>query len=71
MNRSRVASSELKSIGYDPTSLVLEVEFNSGAIYEYRGVPDNVYSGLLTALSHGRYFNEYVKKAGYVCIRLR
>lgn len=70
MDRKAISSSELASIGYDPISLVLEVEFNNGRIYEYHGVPAIVNSGLMTAASHGRYFNQYVRNAGYVCVRL-
>jgi hypothetical protein len=70
MDRKAISSSELASIGYDPISLVLEVEFKNGRIYEYHGVPGNVNSGLMNAASHGRYFNQYVRNAGYVCVRL-
>jgi hypothetical protein len=71
MDRQAVTSSELTSIGYNPTSHVLEVEFRTGRVYEYHEVPDDVHSGLIGASSLGRYFNEHVKHAGYTCIRLR
>ena len=71
MDRRAVNSSEISTIGYDPSSLVLEVEFKTGGVYQYRGVPANVYSGLMNAPSHGTYFNQYVKKAGYAYTRVR
>jgi hypothetical protein len=70
MDRKAVSSSEITSIGYDPITLVLEVEFKAGVVYEYHGVPANVHSGLMSAPSHGKYFNQYVKKAGYAYIRV-
>jgi KTSC domain len=66
MNRTRVSSSNLASVGYDPNTQILEVEFLHGGIYQYSGVPSSVYSGLLAASSHGSYFDQHVKKAGYV-----
>lgn len=71
MNRIPITSSDLANVGYDATTRVLEVEFRTGSVYEYHGVPANVHSGLMSAASHGKYFNEYIKKAGYVYVRLR
>jgi len=65
MERFGVASSNLKSVGYDPDEKILEVEFNSGAIYQYEGVPQSTYQDLLDADSVGAYFNQNVKFAGY------
>ena len=39
MNRTPVNSSNVSSVGYDPTSLTLEVEFHGGAVYQYFDVP--------------------------------
>ena len=65
MNRARVSSSNLASIGYDPDNQILEIEFKNHAVYQYFKVPASVHLNLMEAESHGRYFNEYVKKAGY------
>lgn len=56
MNRTPVTSSNLASVGYDETTATLEIEFRSGGIYQYFDVPQQVYDGLLSAPSHGRYF---------------
>lgn len=69
MNRLPVNSSNLASVGYDPTSSTLEVEFRSGGVYQYFAVPAEIYHQLL-ALSDqgsgvGHYFDQNVKKAGY------
>lgn len=47
MNRTAVKSSNLKSIGYDEKTTTLEVEFSGGNVYQYRGVPKDVYTALL------------------------
>lgn len=65
MQRSSVVSSNLRSVGYDESSMTLEVEFNHGGIYQYSSVPQSVYNGLMSADSHGSYFDAHVKKAGY------
>jgi hypothetical protein len=61
MIRESVISSELRSVGYETQALVLEVEFQTGGIYQYFGVPDSVYRALMTAPSKGRYFNANVR----------
>jgi hypothetical protein len=71
MYRIRVSSSNLASVGYDEASGTLEVEFHNGSCYQYSNVPAYVYSGLMSAASHGRYFDAHVKKAGYSCRRIR
>lgn len=70
MEREYVQSSNLASVGYDSGSQTLEVEFNNGGIYQYAGVPQNVYDGLMNASSHGSYFDANVKKAGYTYTRV-
>lgn len=57
MERTSIDSSSLASIGYEPRSRTLEVEFRSGRVYRYRGVPRKVYRSLLEADSAGRYLN--------------
>ena len=63
MNRTPVDSSNLKSVGYDSQRKVLEIEFHSGGIYQYFGVPLAVYNGLMQASSHGEYHAEYIKES--------
>ena len=54
-----VKSSMIKAVGWKQPTLL--VRFNSGALYEYHGVPKRVYLKLLTAHSVGRAFNHLVK----------
>jgi hypothetical protein len=57
MERVAVSSSNLSSVGYDAESQTLEIEFHNGGVYQYAGVPEEVYEGLLSADSQGKYFS--------------
>lgn len=58
---SLAASEALSSVGYDPKRCVLEVEFTSGRVYQYFGVPEREVDRLLRADSRGAYFSERVR----------
>jgi hypothetical protein len=51
----------MRSVGYEPSTRVLEIEFQSGAIYQYVEVPAAVYQGLRQAESKGKYFNREIR----------
>ena len=61
MDRTRVSSTNIRSIGYEEVSQTLEVEFTSGGIYDYAGVPKNVYQRFMAAPSKGRFFDSSIK----------
>jgi hypothetical protein len=61
MNRTPVGSSNIRSVGYDPASRTLEVEFHSGGIYQYSGVPEAIHQGFMHASSKGSYFHDHIK----------
>jgi hypothetical protein len=61
MIRQPVTSSNLRSVGYDQASRTLEIEFNSGVIYQYDGVQAAAHDGLMRASSHGSYFHQNIK----------
>lgn len=63
MIRQNVISSNIKSIGYDSEMRLLEIEFNSGGVYQYPNVPESVHSGLMAASSHGGYFHRNIKNS--------
>ena len=50
----------LNLLGYDETSRVLEVVFNSGDRYRYLDVPLAEYEGLMSAESIGKYMREHI-----------
>jgi hypothetical protein len=70
MQRTPVVSSTISSVGYDLQLMVLEVQFHSGGVYQYFGVPQPVYRGLMIAGSKGGYLDTFVKKAGYAHQRI-
>ncbi|AXQ22608.1 KTSC domain-containing protein [Acinetobacter wuhouensis] len=71
MQRTRVSSSNIHSIGYDSSISRLEVEFLNGSIYQYFNVPERLYIQLMNASSHGEYLDAYIKKGGYSYIKVR
>jgi hypothetical protein len=61
MERISVNSSNVSSVGYDADSQTLEIEFNNGGVYQYSGVPESVYQGMMGADSKGKYFHANIK----------
>lgn len=61
MERIAVTSSNVRSVGYDPATQTLEVEFMSGDVYQYARVPADVHLGLVTAPSIGSFLATSVK----------
>jgi len=69
MQRQDVESTVIDALGY---SRVLEIRFESGHIYQYYNVPEEVYNAMLTAPSKGKYFNEQIRgKYSYQEIELK
>ncbi|HLP90779.1 MAG TPA: KTSC domain-containing protein [Nostocaceae cyanobacterium] len=65
MQRTTVSSSNIASIGYDAENRILEVEFLNSSVYQYFNIPQSLYQGLMSASSHGSYFDAYIKKGGF------
>ncbi len=61
MERTRVSSSNIRSIGYDVQDETLEVEFVNGGIYQYFGVPQPIYERFMAASSKGRFFSTHIR----------
>jgi KTSC domain len=61
MNETRVESTTLLALAYDDAREILQLEFRSGVIYHYYGVPVAVYEALLDAPSKGSYFNRIIR----------
>jgi KTSC domain len=68
MERAPASSSNLISVGYDPSSETLEVEFKSG-VYQYYNVPQFMHEQLMQAPSMGTFFNANIKNA-YACSKV-
>ena len=61
IERTPVESSSLVSMGFARQARILEIEFRSGAIYRYLGVPPTVFEELKKAQSKGRYFAQSIR----------
>jgi len=59
--RKPVKSSQIKSVGYEPSSKMLEVEFANGAVYRYHGVEDHDHHAFVNAPSIGSHFHAQIK----------
>ena len=70
MERLTVDSSNLESIGYDVESQILEVEFKHRSVYQYFGVPKDVYLKLMNADSHGVFFSANIRNV-YKCEKVK
>lgn len=60
MERQPISSSNIISAGYDPAQQILEIEFKSGVVWQYAGVPEYVWFEFLGAPSQGKYFNSQI-----------
>ncbi len=61
IERHKVTSSDIASIGYDDASGTLEIEFHATNVYRYFSVPKETYEGLLATPSPGKYFLQHIK----------
>ncbi len=62
MDRQVVTSDNLHSVGYDPATLTLEIQFRkTGDVYQYFDVPEHIHRGLMDADSHGKYFHRHIR----------
>lgn len=68
MQRLPVKSSNIKSIGHDPETNKLHVEFNSGKVFEYDGVTAEDHSSLMACESIGKGFQNIKGRCAFKCI---
>jgi len=61
MERIRVESVNIKSVGYDLETKSLEVEFYKGGIYVYFDVPYKLYESSVDTDSVGRFFRANIR----------
>jgi hypothetical protein len=61
MHREPVTSSQIKSIGYDPQTKQMEVEFKSGGVYQYENISAKDHEDLMAAESVGSHFYKNIK----------
>jgi KTSC domain len=61
MRAAIVESTTLATVFYDDARELLQLEFCSGAVYQYFHVPAAVHQLLMDASSKGRYFNQAIR----------
>jgi hypothetical protein len=61
VERQSVKSVILNSVGYDEGTKTLEIEFQTGLVYRYSGVPPKVYNDLMFSSEMGKYFSEKIR----------
>lgn len=63
MERKKLNSTQIRSVGYDPGSQTLEVEFSSGSIIQYARVSSELHRRFLAAPSPGSWFRDNIEEA--------
>lgn len=54
-------SSNIRAAQYEPATQALTIEFHSGGLHVYAGVPETVFRGLIGAYSAGRYHHRWIR----------
>ena len=70
MERKRVNASTIRSVGYDPKTQTLEVEFSNGSVVQYERVPAEIHRRFVAAPSPTSYFRDQIEES-YTARRLR
>ena len=60
MQRKRVNSSKLRSVGYDEGSKTLEVEMSNGQVFQYVGVYPEVHRRFMAAPNPTSFFDDKI-----------
>ena len=67
MDREVVVSVSVRAVGYDVETSTLEIEFCDSSVYEYSGVPEEIFAGFLDSISLNlektdlKYFTKHIK----------
>lgn len=61
LGRIRLASTMLTAAAYSDANHRLELEFGDGTRYVYSGITERLYRDLLSAVSKGTFFNQYIR----------
>jgi len=61
MERQFIESSMINSIGYDSNSSTLEIEFNSGVVWQYFDIPESLWFNFENTESKGKFFHREIK----------
>lgn len=62
MERKKVNSSRIRSVGYDERNRVLEVELSDGSIYQHNGVSAEVHRRFMAAPTMASYYQDKIEE---------
>jgi len=62
MERKRVNSSRLRSVGYDEKLMVMEIEFSNGQVYQYTKVYPEVHRRFMAAPNPTSFFEDKIEE---------
>jgi len=60
MERKRVNSSRIRSVGYDERNQLLEVELSNGTVYQYSKVSPEVHRRFMAAPNPTSYYDDQI-----------
>ena len=60
MDRKKVNSSKIRSVGYDERAQVLEIEFTTGQVLQYLRVSHETYRRLMAAPNAAAYYEDNI-----------
>ena len=63
MERKRLNSSRIRSVGYDAKAQLLEIEFSDGKVVQYRGVSPEVHRQFMAAPSATSFFEDKIDES--------
>lgn len=60
MDRKRINSARIRSVGYDERGQVLEIEFTTGQVLQYLRVSHETYRRLMASPNAAAYFEDNI-----------
>lgn len=61
IKRRKVESSNIKSIGYEPSISTLVVKFHTGDLWSYKPITAQGFNAFMLSESKGKFFNQNIK----------
>lgn len=62
MERKKVSSSQIRSVGYDASAQLLEIEMSDGTVWQYSRVPSETYRRLMAAPTIASYYRDQIEE---------
>ena len=56
-----VNSSAISAVGYDQSTMQMQIRFKQGRTYTFCRVPQYIFNGLLSSSSKGGYYDDYIR----------